>query len=416
MERLRKFREKLSPFSSLEHRDFRLFILGFFISQLGFQSLTIAVSWQMYQLTKSALSLGMIGIVSVIPTILFSMVGGIVADKVDRKKLLIITQLGFVVVALMLGLLTYFEMINAMLIYLIIAFQFTITAFYAPVRQSIIPNIVPKKSLLNAVSLNTLARQSAIIIGPSIAGFILAFYGTEMVYFMAAGALLLMLVTLIPINIPDLVKEKMPSFDLESVKEVARFFKKSPIMMSLILLDFSATFFGSATSLLPIFAVEILQTDSSGLGLLYAADSLGGVVAGIVLSSFKKVNHQGKIIVGAVLVYGISTVVFGLSNSFIVTCMALMFIGGSDMTSTILRNNIRQLLTPDYLRGRVTGMNILFAQGGPKLGDAEAGFLASVTSAPVSVVVGGVGSIISTILIALNYKKLLRYKGDETGL
>ncbi len=416
MERLKRFREKLSPFSSLEHKDFRLFILGFFISQLGFQSLTIAISWQMYQLTKSALSLGLIGIVSVIPTILFSMIGGIVADKVDRKKLLIITQLGFVLVALMLGLLTYFDQITPTLIYLIIAFQFTITAFYAPVRQSIIPNIVPKKSLLNAVSLNTLARQSAIIIGPSIAGFVIALYGTGMVYFMAAGALLLMLVTLIPIKIPGLIKERMPDFDWKSVKEVFVFIKKSPVMSSLILLDFTATFFGSATSLLPIFAVEILKTDSSGLGLLYAADSLGGVAAGIVLSSFKKVNHQGKIIVGAVLIYGLSTVVFGLSSSFLITCFALMAIGASDMTSTILRNNIRQLMTPDHLRGRVTGMNILFAQGGPKLGDAESGILASAISAPAAVVVGGVGSIISTILIAARFKKLLRYKGEETGL
>ncbi len=416
MDRIFRLRKKLSPFSSLAHKDFRLFILGFFFSQLGFQSLTIAVNWQMYQLTKSAWSLGLIGIASVIPTLCFSLIGGLVADRWNRKVLLIVTQIGFGLMALTLAVLSWFQLITPSVIYLLLVIQFTISAFYAPVRQSILPNIVPDHALLNAISLNTLARQSAVIIGPSIAGLILAFYGTEIVYFISASALLLMVITIIPIKIPELTKRNQAPFTVASILEGVNFMRRSQIMTSTTLLDFFANFFGAATSLLPIFAVEILKADARALGILYASTSIGGVVAGIVFSSLRQVPHQGKIILIAVFVYGLATIGYGLSKSIWLTCFFLSIIGSTDMVSTILRNNIRQMITPDHLRGRVVGVSFLFANAGPKLGDAEAGLVAALASAPTSVVLGGIGSIIATIIIALTHPRLAGYKGRETGV
>ena len=416
MDTVLRLRTKLSPFSSLAHKDFRLFILGFFISQLGFQSLTVAINWQMYQLTHSALALGLIGIASVVPTLLFSLVGGLVADRWNRKVLLVVTQIGFGIMALILALLSWQNMVTPAVIYILLFFQFTISAFYAPVRQSILPNIIPDHALLNAISLNTLARQSAIIIGPSIAGFILAFYGTEVVYFSSAIALLLMIVTIIPIKVPELVKRDQAPFTMASIMEGVNFMRRSSIMTSTTLLDFSANLFGAATSLLPIFAVEILKADARALGILYASTSIGGVVAGIIFSSLKRVPHQGKIILIAVFLFGVATIGYGLSRTIWLTCFFLALIGATDMVSAILRNNIRQMITPDHLRGRVVGVSFLFANAGPKLGDAEAGLVAAIASAPFSVVIGGVGSIIATIIIAVTHPRLVRYKGSETGV
>jgi hypothetical protein len=222
-----------------------------------------------------------------------------------------------------------------------------------------------------------------------------------------------MIITIIPITIPIHHDAHKSAFGVSSLMEGARFIRKSRIIFSTIMLDFSATFFGSATSLLPIFAVDILRVDSGGLGLLYAATSAGAVVAGMILSGMKKVHHQGRIIVGSVLLYGCATVGFGLSRSFYLSLACLALAGAGDMISTILRNNIRQSLTPAPMRGRMTGINILFAQGGPKLGDAEAGFVAAATSGPVSVVIGGIGTIASTLAIVAAMPRLHSFKGDE---
>ena len=182
------------------------------------------------------------------------------------------------------------------------------------------------------------------------------------------------------------------------------------------MLDFFATFFGSATSLLPIFAIEILHVGAQELGILYAAISVGAICAGIVLSSLQTLKRQGSVILAAIVVYGLATIGFGLSRSFYLSLLCLAFVGAGDMVSTILRNTIRHTLTPRHLRGRMVGINNLFAMGGPKLGDAEAGFLAALTSAPISVVVGGVGTLVATSVIAIIFPILRRFKFREEAV
>jgi MFS family permease len=409
VDRFNRFSKKITPLTSLRIRDYRLFLTGFFFSQVGDQMFTIAVAWQLYQLTHSPIALGIVGIVSFLPMALLAIFGGVTADKVERKKLLIITQMLLGFCAALLATATYFKFIDPIFIYITVFMSFSVRAFYAPVRQSIIPSLVPREDLLNAISLNTLARQSAIVIGPALAGFLIALYGVNSIYFIAAFLFIFMTLTIFPIKVPP-IREKA-SFNWKSIKEGVVFVKSSKIISSTILLDFFATFFASATSLLPIFAVDVLHSNAQGLGLLYAATSAGAILAGIVLSSIKDLKHQGMVIIISVLIYAFATIGFGLSRSLYLSMTFLALIGAGDMISTIVRNTIRQAITPDHIRGRMIGINILFAQGGPKLGDAEAGFLAGALGAPASVVIGGIGTLIATGLIVYTHPVLKKYKG-----
>lgn len=376
----------------------------------------IAINWQMYEMTHSPVALGMIGVVSFLPILVFSMVAGMTADHVNRKVLLLCTQVFLSVVAVLLAFCTWFGIITPVILFVFLAFQFSGLAFFGPVRQSIIPDLVPKEYLMNAVSLNTLARQSAVIIGPAIGGFLIALYGVQSIYFFNSIALVVAMITILPLAIPAHTKETKSSFDLASFVAGIHFVRKSKIMLSTILLDFFATFFGSATSLLPIFAAVILHVDAKGLGLLYAATSAGAVLAGLILSSVKKLRHQGSVIIYSVLLYGLATIGFGLSTSLYFSMFFLAVAGAGDMVSTIVRNTIRQTITPAYMRGRMVGINILFAAGGPKLGDAEAGFLAAATSSPFSVVIGGVGTIVATLIIVCVLPGLRKFSGEEGAI
>jgi MFS family permease len=413
---MQKPSNRISPFLSLHIRSYRLFLIGFFISQMGSQMQIIAINWQMYEMTRSPVMLGLIGVVSFVPVLLFSMVGGLTADNVNRKKLLAATQLFLAVVALTLALSTATGIVTPAFIFVLLGLNFAGMAFFGPVRQSIIPDLVPKQYLLNAVSLNTLARNSAVIIGPAIAGFLIALYGVESIYIVNCVALTVAIITILPLKIPAHAKEGRPSWSIASLVEGIRFVKNSKIMLSTILLDFFATFFGSATSLLPIFALEVLAVDARGLGLLYAATSAGAVLSGLILSSVGRLRHQGLIILGSVTLFALATIGFGLSRSFYLSLVFLFIAGAGDMVSTILRNTIRQIITPANMRGRMVGINIIFAQGGPKLGDAEAGFLAAAVGAPISVIIGGIGALIATGAVAIALPAIRKFKGDDIAV
>jgi MFS family permease len=405
--------KKPSPFSSLAIRDYRLFLSGFFISQMGSQMQAIAISWQMYALTHSAVALGLIGIASFLPVFFLSSVGGVAADTLSRKRLLVATQGALALVSLALALTTLSGAMSPALLLALVASNFAAMAFFGPVRQSIVPDLVPRAHLLNAISLNTLARQSAVIIGPAAAGFLIALYGVESIYIANCAALLATVLTILPLSIPHEHAAARPTISLGSFLEGVRFVRRSRIIFSTTLLDFFATFFGSATSLLPIFAIDVLKLDARGLGLLYTATALGAITAALTLSALGRVRYHGRIILGAVVVYGIATIGFGLSHSFRLSLLFLALVGAGDMVSTILRNTLRHSLTPGHLRGRMVGINTLFAMGGPKLGDAEAGLLAAATSAPISVVVGGIGTLCATLALAVASPTLRKFKGGE---
>ena len=375
----------------------------------------VAVAWQIYTLTGSAFSLGIIGLSRFLPVITLAPVAGIAADKIDRKKIIMVTQILMMVFSLALAFTTFTKTKNVspLLVYLLIGLNSLAGVFDTPTRQSYITSLVPAKDFLNAVSLNVLVFQTAIVLGPSISGFVIAYLGIGSVYLINAVSFLGVIFALMAIRDTKALVNNKVSWSLSSLKTGLSFVFKTPIIYSTMLLDFFATFFASATVLLPVFAKDILNVGPKGLGLLYAASSVGAVTAGIGISSVKNIKHQGRILIAAILCYGLATILFGLSRSFYLSLIFLFIAGAGDAVSTIIRNTMRQLITPDHLRGRMVAVNMVFFMGGPQLGEAEAGFLAALTGAPLSVVIGGVGTLLATSLISILIPSLRKYQGER---
>ncbi|MDO8618479.1 MAG: MFS transporter [Candidatus Daviesbacteria bacterium] len=404
-----------SPFLALKVSHFRNYLLGAFLSEIGNQMQIVAVAWHVYDLTHNPASLGLIGLANIIPILLFSLFGGLMADKVDRKKLLLVSQVGMAVLAFSFFILTSIHMVTPLLIYTLLVLVAIANSFSMPSRQAILPHLVPKEYFMNAVSLQTLQFQTATMVGPAIAGFVIGFSGVNLVYLLNALSFVFFIGAVILVNIPLRKEDIEVAFHIDSVMEGIRFVLKTPILYTTMILDFLASFFGTANILMPVFARDILHVGPQGLGLLYSAPAIGAVIAGLLISIFhSKIKNQGKIIIGAVILYGLATIGFGLSTFYPLSIVLLVIVGFGDMVSTIIRNTARQLITPDHLRGRMTSIMRIFFQGGPQLGDMEAGFLAKAVGGPVSVVIGGVGVILITSLVAFKSKALRDYQSKNT--
>lgn len=392
---------------------FRDYLFGSFVSEIGNQMQVVAIAWQIYEMTRNPASLGLIGLANFLPILLFSLIGGLVADRVDRKKLLIVSQscLGFLTFVLF-GL-TILQIITPWMIYLILFLHATASSFSLPARQAVLPSLVPKKIFLNAVSLFGLHYQSSLLIGPAIAGFLIAGFGVGSVYLLNVFSFLVFIGSVLMIKIPfNLGKEKV-EFSVNSILDGVRFVLSTPILYSTMILDFLATFFGTATILMPVFAKDVLHVGPKGLGLLYSAPAMGAVVGGLILSFLPhhQIKNQGKVIIISVIFYGAATIGFGLSKNLLLSLLFLSLVGFWDMISTVIRNTVRQMITPDHLRGRMVSVMRIFFQGGPQLGDIEAGLLAAAVGGPVSVVIGGIGVIGITSFVAYFNPKLRNYQG-----
>ncbi len=402
-----------SPFIALRYRDFRLLWLGLLISTIGNQMQIVGLIWHTYTLTGSALSLGYIGLARFLPLLVFSFIGGTAADRFNRKTLIFFAQILMLASTAILIFTTYSHQISPLIIYLILALNSVAASFDSPSRQSMTPALVPKKHFFNAVSLNTLMRQTSLVIGPSLAGFIIAYLGVGSVYVINALTFIPIIISLMMMsNVPQSFSRTV-SFSLNSFKEGLKFVKNTPIISASMVLDFFATFFASANVLMPIFATEVLNVGPKGLGFLYAAPSFGALIAGFFVSSRKHIPQQGKLLLWSVGIFGIATILFGISRSFYASLVFLAVSGAGDVISTILRSTIRQLITPDRLRGRMSGINMFFYAGGPQLGEVEAGFSAALLGAPLSVITGGIGTILVTLFVALKVPEVIKYQGEE---
>lgn len=402
--------KNLKTFTSLKFKDFRNYFLGTTFSEIGTQMELVAINWQVYELTHSAASLGFVGLSAFLAIILVSLPAGLIVDKHDRKKVLLFSQILPMFVSITLVIITLTKTVSPIAIYILIFLSFIARVFQGPARQSIIPQLVSKKYFINAFSLQTMSRQVSLMIGPAIAGFMIEFLGVYAVYLTNSLTFIVYILVLIPIHVRPHSRASQVTFSVKSLWEGIRFVLTNQILIYTMLLDFLANFFSSATTLLPIFAKDIFNVGPKGLGLLYSATALGSTVAGLIIASVHNIKNQGKVILGGVLLYGAATVAFGLSNSFILALIFLSLVGVGDMLSTVLRNTIRQILTPDHLKGRMISVNTIFVQGGPMAGEAEAGFVAQFFGAPFSVVSGGVITVLLTLLIAFKVPKLRNYQ------
>lgn len=399
---------------SLKHRKFFYLWLGQLISITGTQMQLWALFWHINSLDKNPIALGGIGVARIVPVVLFSLIGGALADSVDRRRVMFITQSFAALLALALGLLTQFGHVTIWYIYAITALQAVAVAFDGPSRQALVPNLVPKQDLPNAFSMTFTAFQAGAVIGPALTGFVIASMGQEAVYYFNAVSFGAVLVALFMIgDVPQVISEKTAGITLDAIADGIRFILSKPIIFSTMMIDFVATFFASANTLMPIIAKEMLEVGVVEYGYLSAASAVGAVAVALVISQIKEIRRQGFVFLVCVIIFGIATIVFGSTRSFIVAWLAIAVTGGADGVSTIVRNTIRQLQTPDHVRGRMTSINQIFFMGGPQLGEIEAGAVAQFFGAPFAVITGGIGCIVGTLLVVMKWPQLKDYNGDE---
>lgn len=402
---------------ALKHRRFFFLWLGLLISIAGTQMQIWALFWHIRDLTDQPIALGGIGLARILPVIVFSLIGGALADSANRRTIIFVTQSAAALLALSLGLFTQFGQITIWHIYAITALSAVAIAFDGPARQSLVPNLVPAQDLPNAFSLTSIAFQAGSVIGPALSGIVIAVWGQQAVYYINAASFLAVILALFFIgDVPQRIEQNTKGISLSSIGDGIRFILGKPVIFSTMILDFIATFFASANTLMPFVARDVLHVGVVEYGWLSAAQSVGAVSVAVTISQMRDLRRQGPLFLGSVVIFGAATVLFGLSRHIVLAWFALALTGAADGLSTIIRNTIRQLQTPDHIRGRMTSVNQVFFQGGPQLGEIEAGAVAQVFGAPFAIVSGGIGCIIGLALVVWKWPQLVHYNGHEPQL
>jgi MFS family permease len=417
----------LKRWVALQHRDFRLLWLGLLVSFTGSQMQFTAVNWQVFDLLRTqdvvlnlfgndvylaadALGLGLLGLARVLPIFVFALVGGALADSFDRRTVMGWSLLASMVASVLLAAITLAGRADVIAIYLLTALGAAAAALGNPARQALVPNLVPKEHFTNAVSLNSLILQFSSIFGPALAGVLIGRIDIGWIYVINGITFTAALLALAMMRHRDSFTNKVPKVELSAIRDGFVFVFSNRMITSTMLLDFFATFFSSARTMLPIIASELLSLDAAGFGLLSTAQAVGSAVAGILVSLRKEIYNQGAILIISVAIYGLATALFGMSTSFVLSYFLFAVTGAADTVSTVIRNVIRQMQTPDDMRGRMVGVNQIFFQGGPQLGELEAGLVAAAFGVPFAVVSGGVATMIVAGIVARKYRELRDYK------
>ncbi|MFT0518310.1 MFS transporter [Pseudomonas faucium] len=377
-----------------QHRPFMAFWLARVFTASGFQMLTVAIGWHLYQLTGNVLDLGLVGLVEFAPRVLFMLHTGHVADRYDRRKVAALCQTLQGLIALVLALGSATDNVSRELIFALAFLLGAARSFEMPATQALLPNVVPPGLFPRAVAASASATQAATIVAPAVGGFLYAFssiwvYGPTVALYAIACALMLGLDS----------RQQVPQrgrASLESLLAGIRFIRSRPDILGAISLDLFAVLLGGATALLPVFAKDILLTGPWGLGLLRSAPAVGALLMSLWLARFPVERKVGRTMFTAVGVFGVATIAFGLSTSFWFSLAVLVVLGAADMISMVIRGAFVQLETPDEMRGRVSAVNGLFIGASNQLGEFESGVTAHWFGTVPAVVLGGVGTLVVT--------------------
>lgn len=388
------------------HRPFQLFWLARVFATVALQMQVVAVGWQVYAMTGSALDLGLVGLAQFIPAFVLVLVAGHVADRYDRSVVLRLCQIieGLAAAGLALG--TAGGWLTRELIFFFVFVLGAARAFEAPTLQALLPGIVPMPLLPKAVAGSASANQVATIAGPA-AGGLLYIYSPTLVYALCCTLFIAASFLISLINVARTVpkREKM---NMQVLFAGITFIRKKPVILGAISLDMFAVLLGGATALLPIYAKDILHVGPLGLGILRAAPALGALIMAVALARWALNSNAGRKMFVAVAIFGIATVVFALSTSFMLSIAALVVLGAADMVSVVVRQTLVQMQTPDNMRGRVTAVNTLFVGTSNQLGEFRAGTMAEFTGALIAVVAGGVGTLLIVALWMRLFPALLK--------
>jgi len=387
--------ERVSP-RAIDYPDFRNYVAARFLTSFAVQMQSVAVGWQVYSMTGDPLDLGLIGLAQFLPFVLLTLPAGQVADRLNRKLILTLCYTLETLCGVLLLLYTLAGVQEVWPVFTILVIFGCARAFSVPASQAITPNLVPPPAFSNAVALNSSTGQIASIAGPA-AGGVIYLFGAGAVYTTVSVILMVSVIMMIRIKLPKIIRTHEPA-SWHTITEGLRFVLSRPIVLGAISLDLFAVLFGGATALLPAYASDILHTGPQGLGLLRAAPAVGAAATGFMLAYFPVTHNVGRWLFSSVALFGVSIIVFGISESFILSLVILVVMGASDMVSIYIRHMLVQLETPDAIRGRVSAVNGVFIGASNELGEFESGVTAAWLGLVPAIITGGVATLIVTFL------------------
>lgn len=397
------------PYAALRYRDFRILIIGRFVAQLGEMMVSVAVGWELYERTGDSLALGLVGLVQIIPVLLLSVLGGYVADRYDRRRVTLISQLLLMACSAVLAVISLTNG-SLLVLYITLGIIGVGRAFNNPAEAALTPQTVPPDQYLNAVTWSSTVWQMSAIIGPALCGFLIALGNhaapVYIINVIAGGVLVAALLMLHIKTHGDFDATETPGV---AIRKGWRFLRGEPIIFASITLDMFAVLLGGATFLLPVFAKDILHTDATGLGILRAAMSIGALCMAMYISRRPPFQRAGFTLLWAVIGFGVATIVFGISTSFILSVAMMFMLGALDNISVVIRHTLVMIHTPDAMRGRVSAINSIFIGTSNEMGGFRAGLMASMFGPVAAVVVGGIGTIAVVAAIARYVPSLRRY-------
>ena len=392
-----------------------LYLSARFAAATALTALRAAVAWQVFEVSGSAFHLGLIGLVQFVPALGFSLVGGAVADARDRRRVMMTAELVPLTCASALGGATAQGVAGLALLYALTFIVSIASTFENPAAAALLPSLVSREAFPRAVAAASTNRALAFATGPALAGLVIAEAGVAAAYW-TTGALMAVSILALSRLRTSLGEPRHTSLDWRAIREGVSFVRHHPVVLGCMTLDMLAVIFGGAAALLPIYAADILHVGARGYGLLVSALDIGALLCSAVLTFLPPITRAGPALLLSVAVYGLATIAFGVSRWFPMSVAAYMVVGMADQVSVVLRSITIQLTTPDKLRGRVSSVNLVFIGASNQLGAAESGFLAALTSPTISVVSGGVASLLVVLGIALLFPELRRYRLGIPGV
>lgn len=376
------------------------------ISLIGTWIQTVAQSWLVFQLTHSTFLLGLVGFLGSLPVFLLSLFGGVVADRINKRSILIFTQCAFMVLAFSLGLLTQRKLITPPQIMFIAVLNGIVMAFDAPTRQAFVVELVGRENLLNAIALNSVAFNSSRVIGPAVCGILVASIGMSGCFYINAITFLAVIIALLLIRFNNISRKKVNSL-LDDLLEGLSFIRKNRVILVLITMVAITSLFGiSYVVFMPVFAHEILKVGIKGLGLLMSAAGAGALFAGLMLARTGDFKYKGSLLILSTIIFSLSLVLFSLSKIYLLSLIALIIVGGASVTAISLINTLLQVLVPDELRGRLLSVFMFTFAGIMPLGSLIAGTLAHFIGVSLTIFIGAVTCTVFFITINILYPEI----------
>ncbi len=396
---------KRDPYAALRYPDYRYFLTGRLAASMGSQMIDVAIGWELYERTHRALALGFVGLVQVVPIILLALPAGHVADRFDRKRIAMLSLLLLIAASLALAIIS-FTVAPIPLIYVTLFAIGVALAFHRPAIAALLPQLVPAETFANAVTWSSVGWQLASVIGPAMGGLIIAWrHHAGIVYVIDAALILVFVVCLTQVRGQQVARARK-AVTLRSLLGGVRFVWHTKVILAAITLDLFAVLFGGATTLLPVFAKDILHVGAEGFGWLRASPSIGAVIVAMLLLGRPPMRRAGRSLLLAVAGFGVATIVFGLSRSFPLSILMLVLAGGLDMISVVVRQTLVQLRTPNEMRGRVSAVNSVFIDTSNELGGFESGASAALFGPIISVVGGGIVTVLVVTAVAFAWPEL----------